>query len=481
MSNQAAPHIKEQGQKVYSVDELAEFLDVSTKTIHRWRKRGLVARKFIFEDGENRIGFLESSVKQFLDANGTIIAKAKKFARLTNKEKQQIIKEAAKLAVNGQMSPHQIIVHLALKTARAVETVRYVIMGYEKAHPDKPVFGGYRGVISPSQSGEIYKLYRQGVKIKDLTGRFNRNASSIHRIINQHRAKNLFARKIEFIVSKEFGEQGAAGKIIAEPFGVTAQAELKSDELLRPMGGSLTTYLQALKNLKPLDREREIRLFRRYNYLKYAASTLRAEIKLSLASGTKLGRIEKYLAEAEAVKKVIIEANLRLVVSIAGRHTAKGANLADLISEGNFSLMRAVEKFDYTRGFRFGTYASLAIAKDFARRIPAESARPDKSSAASLDNVSHNFRDTEAVGVAAIERTRKSLIQSIRNNLDQREQFIILNHFGLADTPVKDKKTLEQIGLELNLTKERVRQIELLALQKLRQSLSIEEFELLTG
>ncbi len=85
LSGQVAQTVAEQNQKVYTIEELAEAFDVSTKTIHRWRKRGLFARKFIFDDGKKRFGFLQSAVNKFLKANPDLIAKAKSFTRLTNK------------------------------------------------------------------------------------------------------------------------------------------------------------------------------------------------------------------------------------------------------------------------------------------------------------------------------------------------------------------------------------------------------------
>ena len=192
--------------------------------------------------------------------------------------------------------------------------------------------------------------------------------------------------------------------------------------------------------------------------------------------------MENYLTEAQDIKKMIIESNLRLVVGIAKKHSSSRANLLDLVSEGNFSLIRAVEKFDYTRGFRFATYATLVIAKDYARKIPAEAARPDRAGAASMANIQYDLRTSIDTGVVAVERAHQSLIQVIADNLNEREQYIIIHHFGLKGSLIrKKKKTLQQIGEDLGMSKERVRQIELGGLQKLRQSLSAEEFELLTG
>jgi len=377
----------------------------------------------------------------------------------------------------------------------------------------------------------MYRLFKQGSNVKDLMKRFNRNRSSIYRIINRRRAKALLARKIEFIPSDEFLEEDAEEKILAH----LGDSSLRSASVLRsratakdespkqqgqgrsgaepidntqplarkdvglgtppqsvPYGtygeplelarGSLPEYLQTLKNTPVLNREHEVELFRRYNYLKFLACRTRAGIKPARVSGVRLSQIENYLAQAEEIKRRIIEANLRLVVSVARKHTAGGANLLDLVSEGNISLMRAVEKFDYTRGFRFATFASWIIAKDFARKIPAQTGRLDKATTALLASIHRDLRAEDAADFAAMERAHQSLTQVIENNLSERERYIILNRFGLVGSPIKkETKTLKQIGKDLGFSKERIRQIELIALQKLRQSLSSEEFELLTG
>src|SRR5204862_7396868 len=91
-----------------------------------------------------------------------------------------------------------------------------------------------------------------------------------------------------------------------------------------------------------------------------------------------LKRIEELQAQANQIKERLISANMRLVANIAKKYAAQSDNFWELMSDGNMSLIRAVEKFDFGRGFKFSTYASWAIMKNFARSIPEELHRKER-------------------------------------------------------------------------------------------------------
>ena len=134
----------------------------------------------------------------------------------------------------------------------------------------------------------------------------------------------------------------------------------------------------SLYELPLLSPEQERHLFRKMNYLKYQAHQLRRTLDPDRCKAAELDEIERLQAEALAVKNQIIRANLRLVVSIAKKRVGPTNNFFELVSDGNMSLIRAVEKFDASRGFKFSTYASWALMKNFSRSIPEERHRRDR-------------------------------------------------------------------------------------------------------
>ena len=461
VSRQISLTDSDEGQEVFSMARLAEEYSVSLKTVQRWRKKGLVAKTYLFEDNSKRMGFAQGSVESFLQRNSGLIERAKNFTKISDKEKDAIFKLTRKLASKCKYNRHVIISKVAEQTGRSNEAIRLLLVDHDSRDPEKSVFRKPSHVITSREAANIYKLHGQGISVKELMKRFDRSRSSIYRILNKRRAKALLVQKIEYVDSDEFLGENAEENILLRSSGSAAAPNSIKSPLLT--------------------RQQEMELFREYNYLKYLACLTRAKIDRIRPSSMRLLNIERLLGRAEDIKKTIIEANLGLVVSIARKHLVTGSNMHELISEGNFSLMRTVEKFDYTRGYRFNTYASWAITKYFAKKMPTEAKRRDRSNADELSTIEHDLRVAGVVDIASVERAHHSLDEVIKNNLDEREQFIIRNHFGLDGTIAKKKfLTLQQIGDTLSITRERVRQIELEALQKLRHNLSPEEFDLLT-
>ena len=168
---------------------------------------------------------------------------------------------------------------------------------------------------------------------------------------------------------------------------------------------------------------------------------------------------------------------MRLVVNIAKRHSGQVENFFELISDGNMSLIRAVEKFDFGRGFKFSTYASWAIMKNFARSIPTEIHHRERFVTGSEEVFSSTVdgRTDEKELLAQKERASHS-INRLLNFLDPREREIIKLRAGLDEK--ESSTTLEDIGIKFGITKERVRQIHARSMRKLRHMVEENHLEM---
>lgn len=463
LSRQAELSAAEQNEPLYTVAQLAERFSVSSKTIRRWQRQGLAGKHYLFPDGRRRLAFPESVVNQFTALHAERLSKAKEFSRLSSKEKKAIIDLAASLQKEKPARAREpILREVAKRLGRARETVRYILAEHDRMFPEKAVFARPFGRLSSKDRAALYKLYKQKTPVRQLMERFGLSCSSVHRIVNQQRAKELLALKLEYVDSPEFHEPDALQTLLGP-----------SEDLLKKLTASPPSVLS---------RAEETALFRRYNFLKYLAWHERSQIRLSHPSSRRLARIETYLNQAEQTQHFLLQVNMPLVIRVAGRHSRFGASIGDLVGEGNLSLMAALEKFDYTKGYRFSTYAALAIAKDFARRIPAEAARPDRAGGSDVSQVARPSEKSALPDFGALEQAHRSLRGIIERELDERERFVVLHRFPLSEGVIPPKpKTLKEIGDSLGLSKERVRQIELQALQKLRHTLSPEQFDLLTG
>jgi RNA polymerase primary sigma factor/RNA polymerase sigma factor len=416
------------GDEVLSIEDLARRFNVSTKTISRWRSHGLVAQRYVV-DGRRRVGFLASTVDRFMHDNPLRIERGAKFSQLSGDEHDKIMGWAKRLAVAG-------------------------------------AFPAADGRLRPESCARIYQHHLRGEAVDSIARRYNRSKASIYRVILTQRAEHIQQLPLDFMPNALFARKSAE-KVVNQPFpGLTDAKRVR-----RPTG--LPAYLASLYEVPLLTREQEVWLFRKFNYLKFKATKLREQLDAENPSGRMMDQIERLYDEIVEIKNRIVRSNLRLVVSIAKRRVSAGDSFFDLVSDGNMSLIRAVEKFDYARGNKFSTYASWAIMKNYARTIPDEHKRRERFRAADMELL-HEAADKRAdeyqQRIAASDRLQQ--VGKFLDRLDQREQTIIIRRYGLDHEHAP--QTLKEVGCALGVTKERVRQIEAKAIEKLREAAAAE-------
>jgi RNA polymerase sigma factor (sigma-70 family) len=467
----AAIRCEDYAEAVCDTPRLATRFGVSEKTVQRWRKRGLAARRLIFPDGRRRIAFLESSVAWFVRHRQTQVLRSVKFTQMTAEERGEVIRRAMRMTRFTPCTLSDVARRIASRTGRAVETVRYTIRKHDAEHPRQAVFPKAGAPLGERERTAIYRSFLRGAPVPVLAERHRRTRSSIYRIVNEMRARQIVERDISYVYNPQFDLPNADELILgAGDDGSAARAAARAPADLPP-------YLRALYDVPLLTPQRERELFRRYNYLKFKADRLRKQIDLRRISAATLRRVETYLLQANVVKNRIIRANLRLVVSIAKKHMGGPQTLFELVSDGNVSLMRAVEKFDYARGNRFSTYASWAIMRNFARSVPRERYQLDRFSTGhdEILDIAAGLRsyDPTEVNIAELRES----IDVVLTHLSPTERRIVIDHYGLDES--RPQRTFEQLGRHLGMSKERVRQIEARALKKLRKILHPQQADLL--
>ena len=448
-------------EPVLTLEDLSKRFNVSEKTVKRWRDRGLAGRRYLFGK-RKRVGFLTSLVEQFEQLNSELISRSSKFTQVTNPEREFIVRRARRLARYGA-SPTEVTHRLARRTGRAVETIRYTLKAFDEKYSDARVFPNASQPLSDEHRRMIFKAVRNGTPIRQLVEKYGRTRSSIHRIVNEYRAKVLIEQPIDYIPSDEFVLPDVDELISELPVEVGAPEHAPIDSQ-----GELPGYFADLYALALLTREEERQLFRRMNYLKFKAKQLRDNLAASQERIGNMNEIERLLEKSQAIKNVLIRSNLRLVVSVARKHRRQQAGFFEMISDGNMTLIRAIEKFDYLRGTKFSTYATWAIMRSYARSIPAEGTQLERFRTGT-EVVLTDEEDSRPAASAdeKLAADKYETLGSILGQLNEREQEAISLRFALHG--LSKPMTLEQIGDRLGVSKERTRQIINTGLEKLRQ------------
>jgi RNA polymerase primary sigma factor len=301
--------------------------------------------------------------------------------------------------------------------------------------------------------------------------------------------------------------------------------DAQADGARRAVTGDLVRiYLREIGRVPLLTAQDEVDLAKAIEAGLFAEEKLHGSPSSAECRGAELAELALLAAEGMRAKQRLIEANLRLVVSIAKRYIGRGLVFLDLIQEGNLGLIRAVEKFDYTKGYKFSTYATWWIRQAITRAI-ADQARTIRIPVHMVETINkmariqrqlHQDLGREATPeeiamemglspdrVAEIQRIAQEPVslqspigeedsdlgdfiedadavvpmeaaafimlqdqlEQVLDNLTVREQRIIQLRFGLTDG---HPRTLEEVGREFGVTRERIRQIESKTLAKLR-------------
>jgi RNA polymerase primary sigma factor len=399
--------------------------------------------------------------------------------------------------------------------------------------------------------GKVNLLTAKDEKVLARKIEANKRIREIRQDYLEKYGKSPAATEILLTMLKEIGQNAAIIRLLQEQLGLTPTESLK-DSITEPeLRGSIEglidqQLIQTTANkIGELLPETEQILIN----LSLNCSLLPEEVLIAIGDSVKLDDIENLASqddfinsirvyepqfqkhldnieyEAQKAERHLIEANLRLVVSVAKKHIGRGMSLLDLVQEGNIGLIRAVEKFDHHRGYKFSTYATWwirqAITRAIAdqartirvpvhmietinkllrvsRRLAQEYGREPSASeiGARMDLPTSKVREIVKVAQlpvsleapigeeedshlgdfiedrnalppvdAASKQLLKEQIEDVLTALTPREQRVLRLRFGLEDGR---SRTLEEVGQEFNVTRERIRQIEAKALRKLR-------------
>lgn len=279
----------------------------------------------------------------------------------------------------------------------------------------------------------------------------------------------------DFIDSPAFVEDEAEKKIYEEAPDIQKPDTTWYHPVMDDLSGTRNRTVKSAQQVILTGAEEKV-LFHQFNYARFRIWNIQEEVWKTAArqpTPDQAHEILRWYRVADRIREQIAETNLALVLAMAKRTRMSEVDFADLVSEGNMALLRAVDKFDAGRGYKFSTYACRAILKAFSRqgmklskyrqRFPTDfDPKLERSNFLEIKRSSFEKDAAEEV---------KRIVMENRADLSDVERTVIEHRFGLESGELEKPMTLEQVGQIIGVTKERVRQIQNKAMEKIRLQL----------
>jgi AraC-like DNA-binding protein len=347
-----------------TLEEAARRLNVSAKTLQRYRQQGLVCHYVVFPDGVKRLVCFEDSLERFESGHPGWVARAAAFSRVDAAVQESIIQEARELSRSSVLSLNAAARRLAHRFGRAHETVRSILQRHERRAAE-PIFTE-RGPLRERDVRLIHRADRWGVSSTVLARRFGKTRPTIHRAVNRRRAELLCGLDLEFVALPAMDHQDADSAILSVP-AVTAGLDrrLPRDDAL--------ALIEAALRAQPPDPDIEQALVGGYNLLKRRARNAIAALPEHPASNG-LDEIETDLRWATLLKRRLVETGLPAAVGAVEQ--ALHRPLVAQPSEEILTLIRlavevvagSVETHNPVRGRRMARSCGFAMSKALAVR-----------------------------------------------------------------------------------------------------------------
>lgn len=370
-------HTADRAEPVLQIDDLVAQFNVTSKTIQRWRRRGLAARRFVFPDGKRRVGFRLSVVEQFFAAHRHSLQGTVNCTRIVDDEWSIICRHTRRLAADLRRPVDEIAARVGRIVGRTALAIEAELRKHDAeclaenlaqcpaGHSEAALMAGRAASACPGAVATVVRLHADRLPLNRVAAEAGLPRSTAYRILLAERVARTVGRRIKFLDDPLYHQPDAESVVDA----LVAQQPLGTTRVGEPPMRGLSSELAALCAHPVLSPTQERALFLQYNFRKFQAAQARHRLDPARVCRRQLARVDRLLARATAVRNEIVRSNLRLVVAVGKKHVRPGITLPELVNEGSLTLMRAAESFDTRRGHKFSTYATLALMKGFARTV----------------------------------------------------------------------------------------------------------------